>query len=362
MFRKFDLNTSKIQYRKLMATNKHAMIRYQALDACFSNRYKRFYIENLIEACNKALKEFYISKEDPINDVEYYVKKRTIFNDIAFMQSAEGWNAPIKRHYVGRKCYYRYEDDGFSINKKDFSEAELDKIDEALIMLNRLNGTSGFDWVSEFVANFEDKLGRKKNTTPVIGYEKNPFLTGIENLSVLYNYIVNKQVVNIKYKHFTRGEMKHIMHPYYLKQYNNRWFLFGITEREKDVLTNLPLDRIISIEPVQIEYIPNTRFDFEEYFDDVVGVSVPREGEPEKVVLKFNKFRFPYVVTKPLHPSQVELDKENCIIQLNVFLTPELESLIFSYGDHVEVLEPASLRETFRQKIKLLTEKYNCAE
>ena len=82
-------------------------------------------------------------------------------------------------------------------------------------------------------------------------------------------------------------------------------------------------------------------------------------GMPSK---KFNKFRFPYVVTKPLHPSQVELDRENCIIQLNVFLTPELESLIFSYGDHVEVLEPASLRETFRQKIKLLTEKYNCAE
>lgn len=117
-----------------MATNKHAMIRYQALDACFANRYKRFYIEDLIEACNKALKEFYISKEDPINDVEYYVKKRTIFNDIAFMQSAEGWNAPIKRYYVGRRCYYRYEDEGFSINKKDFSEAELDKIDEALIM------------------------------------------------------------------------------------------------------------------------------------------------------------------------------------------------------------------------------------
>lgn len=84
-----------------MATNKHAMIRYQALDACFANRYKRFYIEDLIEACNKALKEFYISKEDPINDVEYYVKKRTIFNDIAFMQSAEGWDAPIKRYYVG---------------------------------------------------------------------------------------------------------------------------------------------------------------------------------------------------------------------------------------------------------------------
>ena len=345
-----------------MATNKHAMIRYQALDACFSNRYKKFYIEDLIEACNQALEDFYMSKEDTVNDLEYYVKRRTIFSDIAYMESSKGWNAPIKRYYEGHRCYYRYEDENFSINKRDFSEAELDKLDEALIMLNRLNGTAGFDWVSEFVANFEDKLGRRRNTAAVIGYEKNPFLTGIENLSALYNYIVNKQVLKITYRHFSQGEMVHIMHPYYLKQYNNRWFLFGITERKKDVLTNLPLDRIEQIEPVHIDYIPNTQFDFEEYFDDVVGVSVPHEGEPEKVVLKFDKSRYPYVVTKPLHPSQIELDKGNCIIQLNVFLTPELESLIFSYGDQVEVLEPASLRETFRRKTKILTEKYNCAE
>ena len=345
-----------------MATNKHAMIRYQALDACFSNRYRRFFIEDLIDACNKKLQEFYLSKEDTINDVEYYVKRRTVFYDIAFMESSEGWNAPIKRYYEGHRCYYRYEDENFSINKRDFSETELDKLDEALIMLNRFNGTAGFDWVSEFVANFEDKLGRRRNTTPVIGYEKNPFLTGIENLSVLYNYIVNKQVLKITYQHFTQGEMVHFMHPYYLKQYNNRWFLFGITERKKDVLTNLPLDRIIKIESVHMAYIPNTKFDFEEYFDDVVGVSVPWTGEPEKVILKFDKERYPYIITKPLHPSQTELDKDNCIIQLNVFLTPELESVIFSFGDHVEVLEPATLRETFRQKTGKMIKKYNCAE
>ena len=345
-----------------MATNKHAMIRYQALDACFANRYKRFFIEDLIEACNKALQEFYLSKEDTVNDVEYYVKRRTIFNDIAFMQSEEGWSAPIKRFYESHRCYYRYEDENFSINKRDFSQAELDTLDEALIMLNRLNGTAGFDWVSEFIANFEDKLGRKKNTTPVIGYEKNPFLTGIENLSVLYNYIVNKQVIKISYQHFTQGEMVHIMHPYYLKQYNNRWFLFGITEQNKEVLTNLALDRIANIELADTPYIPNTSFDFEEYFDDVVGVSVPRSGEPEKVVLKISETQYPYIKTKPLHPSQAELDKDNRIIQLDVFLNWELESLILSYGDDIEVIEPISLRERIQKRVKNLLEIYNCAE
>ena len=333
-----------------MATNKHAMIRYQALDRCFSNRYKRYYIEDLVEECNKAIYEFTGSLEG--------VKKRTIFSDISYMESPQGWNAPIKRVYEGKRCYYVYEEENFSINNKDLSEAELETIDEALVMLNRFKGVEGFDWVDEFVTNFEDKLGRKKNEVPVIGYQKNPFLKGIENLSVIYNYIVNRQVLKITYEHFVKGKMVHVVHPYYLKEYNNRWFLFGITEQKRDFLISLPLDRMVDIEPMHIEYIPNKDFNFEEYFEDVVGVSVPMSGTPDKVVLKFEKSRFPYVETKPLHPSQRIIDKDECIVQIEVHQNSELNSLIFSFGDQVEVLAPDSLRNQFKAKINKLSEKY----
>ena len=326
------------------------MIRYQALDRCFSNRYKRYYIEDLVEECNKAIYEFTGSLEG--------VKKRTIFSDISYMESPQGWNAPIKRVYEGKRCYYVYEEENFSINKKDLSEAELETIDEALVMLNRFKGVEGFDWVDEFVTNFEDKLGRKKNEVPVIGYQKNPFLKGIENLSVIYNYIVNRQVLKITYEHFVKGKMVHVVHPYYLKEYNNRWFLFGITEQKRDFLISLPLDRMVDIEPMHIEYIPNKNFNFEEYFEDVVGVSVPMSGTPDKVVLKFEKSRFPYVVTKPLHPSQRIIDKDECMVQIEVHQNSELNSLIFSFGDQEEVLAPDSLRNQFKAKINKLSEKY----
>ena len=326
------------------------MIRYQALDRCFSNRYKRYYIEDLVEECNKAIYDFTGSLDG--------VKKRTIFSDISYMESPQGWNAPIKRVYEGKRCYYVYEEENFSINKKELSEAELETIDEALVMLNRFKGVEGFDWVDEFVTNFEDKLGRKKNEVPVIGYQKNPFLKGIENLSVIYNYIVNRQVLKITYEHFVKGKMVHVVHPYYLKEYNNRWFLFGITEQKRDFLISLPLDRMVDIEPMHIEYIPNKNFNFEEYFEDVVGVSVPMSGTPDKVVLKFEKSRFPYVVTKPLHPSQRIIDKDECIVQIEVHQNSELNSLIFSFGDQVEVLAPDSLRNQFKAKINKLSEKY----
>ena len=63
-----------------MATNKHAMIRYQVLDRCFSNWARNFYIEDLIEACNKALYDY-------TGDEKSSIQRRQIFNDISFMES-----------------------------------------------------------------------------------------------------------------------------------------------------------------------------------------------------------------------------------------------------------------------------------
>ena len=326
-----------------MATNKHAMIRYQALDKCFSNWYKEYYIDDLIKACNKAIYEF--------DGTENGVKRRTVFNDISFMESSQGWEAEIIRHYVGKKCYYRYADKSFSINKKDFSDAELGQIEEAMAMLNRFKGMEGFDWIDEFMTNFEDKLGRRRNTEPVIGYEHNPYLEGLSNLSPLFNYIVNKQVLKIQYEHFKKGMMTFVLHPYFIKQYNNRWYLLGVTEEHRDTVTNLALDRIREIEPVPVPFFPNTAFDFSEYFDDVIGISVPQNGKIEPVKLKFDKERYPYIKSKPLHPTQKILDKENCIIEIDVIPTKELVTDILSYGEQVEVLEPDDLRKTIRERL-----------
>lgn len=38
-----------------MATNKHATIRYHALNLCFSNFGRKYFIDDLINASNKAI-------------------------------------------------------------------------------------------------------------------------------------------------------------------------------------------------------------------------------------------------------------------------------------------------------------------
>ena len=62
-----------------MATNKHAQIRYQALDRCFSNPGRRYYIEDLIEECNKAL----LNQAGAVDGV----KERQVRQDISDMES-----------------------------------------------------------------------------------------------------------------------------------------------------------------------------------------------------------------------------------------------------------------------------------
>ena len=72
-----------------MATNKNALIRYKVLDKCFRNPGKRYYINDLIEECEIVLLDI-----DPGSNG---ISRRQIFEDIAFMESKEGWSIELDK-------------------------------------------------------------------------------------------------------------------------------------------------------------------------------------------------------------------------------------------------------------------------
>lgn len=113
---------------------------------------------------------------------------------------------------------------------------------------------------------------------------------------------------------------------------------------------NVALDRIRDIQPSSAKYQP-TDIDFSEYFDDVIGVTIPQDCQPEHVLLRFAPNRLPYVLSKPLHPSQKTKDKANGIIEITVKPNRELMALMLEFGDDVEVLQPKMLREQIAEKI-----------
>ncbi|WP_047451882.1 helix-turn-helix transcriptional regulator [Alistipes sp. ZOR0009] len=335
-----------------MSTNKNATIRYQALDKCFRNTGRKYFIEDLIEACNEALLD--------VDSQSSGVKRRQVFEDIKFMKDSRGYEAPIESYRDGKKTYYRYSDTQFSINSQPLNEQEAYQLKESLVTLSRFKGLPQFNWIDEIIARLEHTF-KLKSQQVAISFEENPYLRGTDYISILFGYIINKIPLTINYQPFSRTTpLIHTIHPYFLKQYNNRWFLLGLND-ELDRITNIALDRITSIEEAKITYKENNSYDFDEYFDDVIGVSVPADGKPEKIVLRVDNSLLPYIKTKPIHGSQKirQMGDADTIVELKLIPNYEFEAVIFSHSDRIEVVEPASLRAPLKEKIERLAKRYN---
>jgi len=180
-----------------MATNKHATIRYNALDQCFSNPGKRYFIDDLVEACNEAIYNYSGSLEG--------IKKRQVFEDIKFMESEQGWSIVLERFKDGKKVYYRYASRSFSIRNQSINESELNQLKETLLTLSRFRGMPQFEWMEELMIRIESTFALTGSNKVVVGFEQNPYLRGLNFFSELFNAIVYKKVLIVKYQGFKKG-------------------------------------------------------------------------------------------------------------------------------------------------------------
>ena len=330
-----------------MATNKNAQLRYQILDRCFSNFQKRYEIYDLLNEVNEQLLDIFGTT----------VSIRQIREDIKYMLDRVSFNAPIVAYpYDGKKCYYRYSDRNYSIYNNDLSVADINKLQSTIDMLRRFRGTATNVWLEEVISNLEYRFGLISNTEHLVSFEQNEQLKGIEHLADIIDATINHQSLKISYLTFRGKEMTMDIHPYYVKQYNSRWFLYGMNE-ELNRISNLALDRIHSYEKSEKPFRKNGHYDFSTIFDDVVGATIPSdEVKKETIGLCFSTNRFPYVVSKPIHKSQKVIDKANGIIEIQVRPTRELDQQLFSFIPDVEVLYPG----WYRQKImKIIEENLN---
>lgn len=113
-----------------MPANKNALIRYRVIDQCLRNRYKRWTIEDLVDACSEALYD--------MEGIRKGVSLRTVQSDIQMMRSNKlGYNAPIE---VYEQKYYRYADPNYSIDKALLEEKDIRLIEKAIALLEREEG------------------------------------------------------------------------------------------------------------------------------------------------------------------------------------------------------------------------------
>lgn len=325
-----------------MPTNKHASFRYRVLNQCFTNRgHRRWSLEELVREVTQYLQvEF---------GAGLAVSQRTIQGDINVMRSARprGFNAPI----VCRQGLYFYSDPDFSIEKTPLGREELDLLREAVALLRQLPGMPQLPALEMLLQRIGSNGGLNSLSPAFIQFETNPAVKGLEWLGPLYKTIAEQQVLNVHYQPFTEEALDIILHPYLLKEWRNRWYIFGRTEQDR--LWNLGLDRIrnVSIEK-GIVYKSNDLFDPETWFNDIVGVTKPDNAQVETVEFETSYLPSRYLETRPIHPSQRLLRQEHdrFIFSLRVFLNYELVNELLRLGSDLKVMGPPALVEMVKER------------
>jgi predicted DNA-binding transcriptional regulator YafY len=329
-----------------MAVTKKPLIRYKILDECFRNPFRSFDIETLLQEVNEKLIEFTDDNEG--------IKIRQLRDDISFMRSDKGWSVELAELFDGKKRIYRYDDLNFSIRKAPLNDIELNQVQTAIQVLSQFEGMPQFEGIQEIIAKLKTDVKITKSEKPFIGFDRIQDLKGIEFFSELYNSVQNKKVLEIKYQDFySESPYIFIFHPYYLKEYNNRWFIFGLHPESGKADRNVAIDRIIGIQQLNLSFIENN-IDWQDYFSDMIGVSKPENAALEKVVLHFNKLTGRYMENKSIHETQKNkwLNDDVLEVEIKVLINYELERLILSYCDSVTIFEPKHLKDKIISRLE----------
>jgi len=332
-----------------MPTNKNAQFRYRVIDRCLRNTGRRWSLNDLVEEISARM------AEDLGNDKG--ISRRSVQYDISLMRSEppRGFGAPI----VCKDGYYRYEDPDYSIVDHPLIDSDVEQIEEALNILKQFRGLPHFRGLEQVLYKLEGQV-MASSRPGVVHFEVNEEVSGLDWLGPLYQAINRGHVVKLEYQPFMADvPQKEKVHPYLLKEYNNRWFVLGYTESCR-AIRNYALDRIRGMIETNQTTIDNRFIDPETYFCDIVGVTVQEGREKQQIVFRAVPEQAPYIRTKPIHHSQRIRKETEAYTEFSIEVIPnfELEQVFLSFGERVWVTGPESFRNTLKKRIAQAVENY----
>ncbi|MFT4757611.1 MAG: putative DNA-binding transcriptional regulator YafY [Vicingaceae bacterium] len=305
--------------------------RYQIIHSALKNEIGGKTLQQLLDC---------IKLEFENNGERRAIGERQLQKDIKFMM--EEYLAPIEKYKEKRKWYFYYEDRSYKLaaGKLEPTSLEKNQLLDALRLLEQFNILNPSTELYENVLKINESLS---DEDPIIIYETNPFLKGVEHLKPLYAAIKSKKQINIDYQGFDQPQHLIVLDPFLLKEYNKRWYVLGWNDEFKRINT-LPLDRILEIKTLEQTAINPRRINFaaEEHFYDVIGVTVTPNLEPILISITLTELQAQYTQNKPLHGSQSKMvieDKKG-FCSIKVIPNYELLTTLWSLGDGLVSVEP----------------------
>ena len=329
---------------------KNALIRYRIIDRMLRNRYKPYPSK---EALRAACEESLFGSESGA-----HICASTIEKDLFTMKMEH--DAPIR--YSKKNGGYFYEDPDFSINDVPLSEDELSSIRFAVSTLQQFREVPFFQQFGMAIDKIVDRVAvgdQSQELSKYIQFEAAVSTGGNEYLPTLLEGVQAKKRVWFMYTSFQQQQAKpRKVSPLFLKEYRNRWYLISYDIQKQDIMT-FALDRMSELQLLDEAAEIPTDFDATAYFRDAVGITAFK-GEALRIVLKADAVAARYIETQAFHASQKLLEKqpEYSLFELRILITEEFIRNLLGYAGEVEVLEPASLRLTLKERGQALLNRY----
>ena len=318
-----------------MKLGNSAFRRYQVIDDLLRNSMRKYpSMEDIIDACEEKL------GKAPMPE--------TIQKDISRMKlpRPEGFDAPIV--YNRSKGGYEYADKKFSISNFSVRPDDLNAIYEAAELLRFLAGSGmgdGFSHAAEKVFSVSLEKSLSEEELPILQTMKPPPSRGFEHFKLFFAACKDRYPVSLIHFSYRKRVFSHrIIHPFLIKEFENRWYVIGYSESHGEVRT-YGLDRIF--EPVALakKYIQSPKAEIEKYLNQVYGVyPIPKKGL-EEVKIRVSSLATHYFQAYPLHETQkiVKYNNGNSLISFHLVPTFELLRYFKTQGKEIRIQSPSWL-------------------
>ena len=323
-------------YYIIMKQNISSLIRYRAINRCIIERVTAN-MDDLLKACIMATGDETITKDLVEGDIQEMK-----------LPGPSGYAAPIA--YDEKKKVYFYKSEGYSLDKISLMENEQELLKLAILYLDQLKSHESLKGLKGIVQKLVNSLrirslGSIGEVLDFVQPEIAEEAGGSQFLKPLIEAIRGKKVVRLYYLPFYEDKPYFILvHPYLLKEYRGRWYLIGLNDTKKEIRT-YGLDRIWEMHEVEQAYLSKS-FDASAFFRNTIGIISPM-GEPPEIRLSVTKHQAQYLITQPMHESQLieQEDEERTVFRYKVHPTYEFKSWILSLGPEARVLSPDSLKK-----------------
>lgn len=184
--------------------------------------------------------------------------------------------------------------------------------------------------------------------------------SGKMHLQPIINAMKQGKKIRIEYQRFGKQEVRRItVEPYAIKVFKQRWYLLA-NDNKWEMPAVYALDRIVSLEETNEDFVFPTDFDAETFFKDCYGVLCGTNDKAQKIVLRAYPPYVNYLRTLPLHASQKELNSNSEYADYELYLRPtfDFRQELLCQGDEVEVLEPKAFREEMKQMAQKIVNRY----